>query len=153
MSNLDLSKVKALVQDVGDTVFDWHHNIKEEITTLPTSQNKDIDATTFTNKWRFKMFELFQPVRKREAPWRNADQLHLEALEIILNECDWAMIISEREQLNTVSHRLNAWPDAPANIEKLRSRFKVTVLTILSWQIAVSSSKHNDISWDGILFL
>ena len=99
------------------------------------------------------MFELFQPVRKREAPWRNADQLHLEALEIILNECDWAMIISEREQLNTVSHRLNAWPDAPANIEKLRSRFKVTVLTVLSWQIAVSSSKHNDISWDGILFL
>ena len=37
------------------------------------------------------------------------------------------------------------------NIEKLRGRFRVTVLTVLSWQIAVSSSKHNNISWDGIL--
>ena len=151
MSNFNISNVKALAWDVGGTVFDWHHTIKQEITALATSQSKDIEATTFTNKWRFKMFELLQPIRKHEAPWRNADQLHLEALEIVLNEYDWAMTIGERDQLNTVWHRLNAWPDAPANIEKLRSRFQVTVLTVLSWQIAVSCSKHNGISWDGIL--
>ena len=151
MSNFDISKVKALAWDVGGTVFDWHYTIKEEITALARSRSKDIDATSFTNKWRFKMFDLLQPVRKHEAPWKNADQLHLEALYFVLNEFDWEMTLAEKEELNTVWHRLNAWPDAPKNIEKLRTRFKVTVLTVLSWQIAVSSSKHNKISWDGIL--
>lgn len=150
MSNFDISKVKALTWDVGGTVFDWHYTIKEEITALAKSQSKDIDATTFTNKWRFKMFELLEPVRKHEAPWRNADQLHFEALDNVLNEFDWEMTIDQKDQLNTVWHKLKAWPDAPANIEKLRSRFQVTVLTVLSLKIAVSSSKYNHISWDGI---
>ena len=150
MSNFDISTVKALTWDVGGTIFDWHNTIKEEIATLAKSQSKDIDTIAFTNKWRFKMFELLQPVRKHEAPWKNADQLHFEALEIVLNEYDWEMTIGEREQLNTVWHRLKAWPDAPANIEKLRSRFQVTVLTVLSLKIAVLSSKYNHISWDGI---
>ena len=151
MSDFNLGDVKALAWDVGGTVFDWHHTIKEEITTLAASQSREIDAAAFANKWRFKMFELLQPVRKHEGPWKNADQLHLEALDIVLSEYDWAMTLNEREQLNTVWHRLNSWPDAAANIEKLRSRFQVTVLTVLSWQIAVSCSKHNNISWDGIL--
>ena len=48
-------------------------------------------------------------------------------------------------------HRLNAWPDAPAAIERLRSRYTVVVLTVLSWSIVVDCSKHNGIDWDGIL--
>ena len=146
MSNFDLSKVKALAWDVGGTVFDWHSTIKEEITALAREQSKDIDAATFTNKWRFKMFELLQPVRKHQTPWRNADVLHLEALDIVLDDFDGAMTITEKKKLNTVWHRLKAWPEAALNIEKLRSRFKVTVLTVLSWQIAVSCSKYNNIS-------
>ena len=151
MTDFDLTKVKALAWDVGGTVFDWHSTIKEEITALAKEQSKDIDAATFTNKWRFKMFELLQPVRKHQTPWRNADVLHLEALDIVLDDFDWAMTITEKKKLNTVWHRLKAWPEAAMNIEKLRSRFKVTVLTVLSWQIAVSCSKYNNISWDGIL--
>ena len=102
MVNFDLNKIKALTWDVGGAVFDWHNTIKEEISTLAQSQSRDIDAATFANKWRFKMFELLQPVRKRQTPWRNADQLHLEALDIVLDEFNWSMTITEREKLNTV---------------------------------------------------
>ena len=126
MSDFNLGDVKALAWDVGGTVFDWHHTIKEEITTLAASQSREIDAAAFANKWRFKMFELLQPVRKHEGPWKNADQLNLEALDIVLSEYDWAMTLNEREQLNTVWHRLNSWPDAAANIENLRSRIVET---------------------------
>jgi len=150
MSDFDLGEIKALTWDVGGTVFDWHHTIKREISGLAEAQSKQIDAAAFANKWRFKMFELLQPVRKGEATWRNADELHVEALDIVLDEHDWAMTLSARQDLNTVWHRLDAWSDAPACIEKLRSRFQVTVLTVLSLQIAVSSSKHNQMSWDNI---
>ena len=68
MSDFNLGDVKALAWDVGGTVFDWHHTIKEEITMLAASQSREIDAAAFANKWRFKMFELLQPVRKHEGP-------------------------------------------------------------------------------------
>jgi 2-haloacid dehalogenase len=58
---------------------------------------------------------------------------------------------SERDELTRAWHRIDAWPDAPAALEKLRSRYTVVVLTVLSWSIAVDCSKHNGISWDGIL--
>ena len=43
------------------------------------------------------------------------------------------------------------WPDASQAIEQLRKRYTVIVLTVLSWAIAVDSSKAAGISWDGIL--
>ena len=139
----NIANVEALVWDIGGTVFDWHNTIKKEISELAKLQSKDINATNFTNKWRHKMFELLKPVRNHTAPWKNADQLHFEALEIVLNEFDWKMTLKEKEELNTIWHKLNAWQDAPKNIEKLRSRFKVAVLTVLSLKIAILSSKHN----------
>ena len=151
MSNFDLTEIKALAWDVGGTVFDWHHTIKEEISRLAKSSSQNINPAEFTNDWRTTMFELLQPVREGTESWKNADQLHLEALDIVLSKANWPMTLSERKKLNTVWHRLNAWPDAAENIERLRSRFQVIVLTVLSWQIVVSSSKHNGISWDGAL--
>ena len=53
MSDFNLGDVKALAWDVGGTVFDWHHTIKEEITTLAASQSREIDAAACANKWRF----------------------------------------------------------------------------------------------------
>ena len=151
LSNFDLNKVKALTWDVGGTIFDWHYTIKEEITNLSNSKSKKIDTTTFTNKWRFKMFELLsQHAKEYKTPWKNAVQLHLEALDIVLDEYNWNMSINEKKQLNTIWHKLKAWPDAPETINKLRNKFQVTVLTVLSTKIAISSSKHNNISWDGI---
>ena len=46
---------------------------------------------------------------------------------------------------------LRAWPGAADAIHRLKSRYTVTVLTVLSWSIAVDCSKHNGINWDGIL--
>ena len=151
MSDFDLTEIKALAWDVGGTVFDWHHSIKNEISKLAQDSSRNIDPAQFTNDWRTTMFELLQPVREGLESWKNADQLHLEALDIVLSKYDWPMTLKERTELNTIWHRLNAWPDAAENIEKLRSRYRVIVLTVLSWQIVVSSSKHNGISWDGAL--
>ena len=58
---------------------------------------------------------------------------------------------AERDELNLVWHRLRAWPDAPAAIARLRSRFTVIVLTVLSWGIVVDNSKAAGIDWDGVL--
>jgi 2-haloacid dehalogenase len=149
---VDLSKIKALTFDVGGTVFDWRGTIEEELRQLASNQNADLDIPQFATDWRRGMFQMLGRVRAGELPWMNADQLHRSVLDDVLTK-HTAIELSEsgREDLNNVWHRLNAWPDAPAVIEKLRSRYTVVVLTVLSWSIAVDCSKHNGISWDGIL--
>ena len=58
---------------------------------------------------------------------------------------------SERDDLNEVWHRLSSWPDAADAIRRIRGRYPIVVLTVLSWSIAVDCSRHNGIDWDGIL--
>ena len=148
----DLSNVKALAWDIGGTIFDWHHTIKGEVSAIAAAQGVDLDAAAFTNMWRFTMFKRLQLVRRGDLPWLNADQLHRRVLDEVMEAHPQLKLSpSERDELNTVWHRMNAWPGSAECLEALRSRYKVTVLTVMSWAIAVDCSKHNGISWDGIL--
>ncbi len=57
----------------------------------------------------------------------------------------------ERDELNQVWHRMNAWPGSVDAIHKLRGDYTTSVLTVLSYAITVDCSKRNGLSWDGIL--
>ncbi|MCY3567720.1 MAG: hypothetical protein OXH38_03775, partial [Chloroflexi bacterium] len=148
----DLSNVKALAWDVGGTIFDWHHTIKGEVSAIAEAQGVELDAAAFTNMWRFTMFKRLQLVRRGDLPWLNADQLHRRVLDEVMEAHPQLRLDpGERDELNQVWHRMNCWPGSAECLEALRSRYKVTVLTVMSWAIAVDCSKHNGISWDGIL--
>ncbi len=148
----DLDSVKALTFDVGGTVFDWRGTVEAEVRKLATERGADVDVRRFATDWRVGMFAELAKVRSRELPWMNADDLHRRVLDDVLEtHSALALTPAERDELTDVWHRLKAWPDAPAAIERLRSRYTVVVLTVLSWSIAVDCSKFNGISWDGIL--
>ncbi|MFL2803925.1 MAG: hypothetical protein ACJ0BB_03350 [Dehalococcoidia bacterium] len=72
------------------------------------------------------MFDMLAKVRKGELPHMNADEIHRKMLDIVLEtHSDLKLSNDERDQLNMIWRRLKAWADAPAAIEKLRSRFTV----------------------------
>lgn len=149
---VDLNTIKALTFDVGGTIFDWHHTIREEVQRLTQARGVEIDCAGFTNHWRRRMFELLAQVRRGDLPWMNADELHRRALDDILgNDPSLDLTTTERDDLNQVWHRLRVWQDAPHALERLRSRYTGVVLTVLSWAIVVDSSKRAGITWDGIL--
>ena len=148
----DLSNIRALAWDVGGTIFDWHHTIKGEVSAIAEGQGVELDAAAFTNQWRFTMFRRLQLVRRGDLPWLNADQLHRRVLDEVMDaHPQLTLDPSERDELNQVWHRMNAWPGSVECLHALRSRYRVTVLTVMSWAIAVDCSKHNNLSWDGIL--
>ena len=148
----DLGKIKALAWDVGGTIFDWHHTIRDEVAAIAEAQGAELDAAAFTNQWRFTMFRRLQLVRRGDLPWLNADQLHRRVLDEVMDaHPQLTLDMNQRDELNQVWHRMNAWPGSAECLESLRSRYRVTVLTVMSWAIAVDCSKHNGISWDGIL--
>ena len=149
---LDLTQIRALSFDVGGTVFDWHSTIRDEVTTLATASGATVDAPLFANTWRRKMFELLAKVRRDELPWMNADALHRMALdEMAPDQPSFKLTPGQADELNRVWHRLRVWPDFPPALERLRSRYTVIVLTVLSWSIVVDSSKETSLSWDGVL--
>lgn len=149
---LDLRTIRALTWDIGGTVFDWHHTIKGEVSALAEARGASLDAAEFTNKWRRRMFKELTRVRGGDLPWMNADQLHRSVLDGLAEEYP-ALSLSpaDRDDLNNVWHRLAAWPDVAAALARLRERYTVVVLTVMSTAIAVDSSKHNGIDWDGII--
>lgn len=148
----NLSTIRALTFDVGGTVFDWHATIRDEVQRVAAERNTEVDGAPFANTWRRRMFELLGEVRAGTLPWMNADQLHRRALDDVLPALpNLTLTPVERDALNLVWHRLRAWPDAPAAIERLRGRYTVVVLTVLSWSLVVDSSKAAGVTWDGIL--
>ena len=148
----DLSNIKALTWDVGGTVFDWRTSIQNEVKRLAAEQDAQVDVTQFATDWRRWMFERLALVRSGELPWMNADQIHRQVLDDVLEKHSALTLSgSQRNHLNEIWHRLNSWPDAAAAIQRIRKRYTIVVLTVLSWSIAVDCSKRNGIEWDGIL--
>jgi 2-haloacid dehalogenase len=82
----------------------------------------------------------------------NADRLHRIAIDEIAPQFPaFDLDAAERDALNATWHRLRAWPDFPGALDRLKTRYTVVVLTVLSWSLVVDSSKYNGLAWDGIL--
>lgn len=149
---IDLSQIRALTWDIGGTVFDWHHTIKDEIAALAEARGADLDPALFANTWRRRMFQELQRVRSGDLPWMNADQLHRRVLDELASEHPaLELSAADRDELNAVWHRLAVWPDAPDALRRLRKRYTVVVLTVMSTAIAIDSSKHNGLEWDAVI--
>lgn len=149
---VNLAPIKALTFDIGGTVFDWHHTLRDAVQRLADDRGVESDSARFVNDWRQRMFALLAEVRQGSLPWMNADELHRRALDDVAPQyAALGLSADDCDTLNRVWHRLRAWPDAPEAIAQLRSRYTVVVLTVLSWAIAVDSSKAAGIGWDGIL--
>ena len=148
----DLSNIKALTWDVGGTVFDWRGTIEDEVHRLAAEQDADVDVKQFATDWRVWSFDMLGRVNRSEIPWTNLDHIHRQVLDNVLaKHPGLTLSTTQRDDLTDVWHRLRAWPGAADAIHRLKRRYTMVVLTVLSYAIAVDSSKHNDISWDGVL--
>ncbi len=149
---VDLAAIQALTFDVGGSVFDWQTAVRARVGTLAAERGVEVDVPRFALDWRTRFFELLAEVRAGRRAWCSADVLHVAALEdlgprypaLTLDDAD-------RAELARVWHAMSTWPEFPAALERLRRRYRVIVLTVMSFSIVVDSSRHSGITWDGIL--
>lgn len=146
-----MDNVKGLFFDVGGTVFDWKNTAREKIQELADEKGQAIDSETFANDWRGEMFKIHTQVRHGNLPWMNSDDMHLRALENMANNYPLLATIDRMALVKSTWHRLKAFAGAPEAIDRLRTKYTVVVLTILSWESIVNSSKAAKVQWDGIL--
>ena len=139
---------KVLAFDVFGTVVDWYGSIEREVNAL----NLEVDSGAFALAWRSGYQPAMQRVRSGELGWTLIDDLH----RMILNETlakfgiD-SMAEEQRQHLNKVWHRLDAWPDSVAGLTRLKSRFTVSTLSNGNIGLLTNMAKRAKLPWDCIL--
>lgn len=146
-----MDNLRGLFFDVGGTVFDWKNTTREKIQELADEKSEAIDSEAFANDWRGEMFKIHTQVRQGNLPWMNSDDMHLRALENLTPTYPILTTIDHLGLVKTTWHHLRPFAGAPEAIERLRTKYTVVVLTILSWESIVYSSKRAQVQWDGIL--
>ena len=147
-----MESIKALTFDVGGSIFDWQTATRAAVRDLAQERQVEVDDRAFAFTWRRRMFEKLAEVRQGKLPWQNADALHRAVLDELGAEYP-ALELSDadRDELNTVWHRLGVWDDVPESLPRLREHYVVSILTVLSLAIVVDSSKHAGIDWDAYI--
>ena len=135
----------------GGTVFDWKNTAREKIQELVDAKGQAIDSEAFANDWRGEMFKIHTQVRYGNLSWINSDDMHLRALENLSTTYPLLTAIDRMSLVKSTWHRLKAFVGAPEAINRLRTKYTVVVLTILSWESIVNSLKAAKVQWDGIL--
>jgi 2-haloacid dehalogenase len=148
----EIVQVKALAFDVGGSVFDWQSAVRKKVVELAAVHGTSIDDHAFAHAWRRRMFGMLAEVRHGERDHCNADQLHRAGLdELVPDYPGFDLTDSEKDELTMVWHAMDVWEDFPDALVRLRQRYKVVILSVLSYSILLDSSKHAGISWDGLL--
>ena len=147
-----MNEVKALLFDVFGTVADWRSSIAREARAAGRRIGVEADGEAFADAWRALYQPSMEAVRSGERPWTLLDDLHRESLDAILADFGLeALDAAERDALNRAWHRLDAWPDVPEGLARLRRRYTVATCSNGNVVLLANMAKHLGIGWDAIL--
>jgi 2-haloacid dehalogenase len=140
---------RAIAFDTGGTVLDWHSSMLDEVKQVHAWQALAFDRHEFVNTWRRNTMKgIVGQVR----PAFHMDDVHWKALEETISAFRLPPPSPEvLDQLWRGWHRLRAWSDFPAALEKLRQRLPVVSFTMLPTSLVVDVSRANGITWDAII--
>jgi len=147
-----LDEIKAsthvLAFDIFGTVVDWHGSIMREVQAL----YPHVDANAFALAWRAGYQPAMARVRSGELGWKRIDELHRLILETLLPQFDLLHLNeAERNHLNRVWHRLEAWPDSVAGLQRLKKKYTICSLSNGNIGLLTNMAKRAGLPWDCVL--
>lgn len=148
---MSLEKIKALTFDVGGTVLDWHTGICRAMAQLGTERGISADWPSLANDWRRKAIGAMIGERPGELAEMNIDAVHRHTLGQLLAEKKIrGFNDGDMDELTMAWHRLSPWPDSVTGIARLRKKFTVATLTILSRSLIEDISRAAPFTWDHV---
>lgn len=144
--------IKALIFDVFGTLVDWRTSIARESKAVLAPLGYDLDWDKFADAWRDRYQPTMEEVRAGHIPFSKLDKLHRINLDYILPRHDVKPLPEETLQhLNLAWHRLDAWPEVPAALKRLRKKFLLAPCSNGNIALMADLARRNDIWWDAIL--
>jgi 2-haloacid dehalogenase len=152
MRDRNLQGIKALAFDVGGTVVDWHTGISRQLAACGKEKGIEADWVALTKAWRTLGLQAAINKSRKEVPRGNIDGAHRETLDQVLSEAGIeGFSAAERDEMTLFWHRLDAWPEAASAHARLRKKFIMATLTILSVSLIIDISRRAPFQWDAVI--
>jgi 2-haloacid dehalogenase len=145
-------KPKALLFDVFGTLVDWRTSIARESEQVLKPLGVAVDWLAFADAWRGEYQGAMDQVRDGHIPFCKLDILHRRNLDLIMPRFNISGIAENAlHYLNLAWHRLDAWPDVPPGMSRLRRRHLLAPCSNGNISLMVDVARRNGIHWDAIL--
>jgi 2-haloacid dehalogenase len=144
--------VKALFFDVFGTLVDWRWGVAREAERVLAPLGYALDWLSFADAWRDQYQPGMEEVRSGRIPFSKLDVLHRHNLERILPRFGISGLSEDAaRELNLAWHRLDAWPDVPPGMARLKQRVMLAPVSNGNISLMVDLARRNDLPWDAIL--
>ncbi|MGA8323112.1 MAG: haloacid dehalogenase type II [Xanthobacteraceae bacterium] len=145
-------QVKALFYDVFGTLTDFRSSIAREAETVLKPKGFALDWGRFADAWRGEYQPALEEVRTGRRAYCKLDILHRENLDTVLQRFGvTGFSEDEKQTLNLGWHRLDAWPDVPEGLARLKKKFWLAPLSNGNISLMVDLARRNNFPWDAIL--
>ncbi len=146
------SRLRALLFDVFGTLVDWRSGVAREAERILVPSGYKLDWLDFADAWRGEYQPGLEDVRSGRIPFSKLDVLHRRNLErfmprLGLHDLPDAVL----HELTLAWHRLDAWPDVPAALARLKSKFIIAPVSNGNISLMADLARRNGFPWDAIL--
>jgi 2-haloacid dehalogenase len=142
---------KALFFDVFGTLVDWRKSIAREAEIVLKPLGHAIDWLAFADAWRDQYQPAMEEVRSGRIPFSKLDVLHRHNLDRIVPRFGITAPEEVLRELNRAWHRLDAWPDVPPGLARLKQRCLLAPVSNGNISLMVDVARRNGLPWDAIL--
>jgi 2-haloacid dehalogenase len=150
--NASPATVRALFFDVFGSMVDWRKSVAREAEKILELLGYKLDWMAFADAWRGEYQPGMEEVRSGRQPFAKLDVLHRRNLERLLPRFGLQNLSDEvLDDLTLVWHRLDAWPDVPAALARLKRKFWLAPVSNGNISLMVDLARRNHFPWDAIL--
>jgi len=147
-----MTAVRAMFFDVFGTLVDWRTSVAREAERILGPHGYKVDWLAFADAWRGEYQPGMEEVRSGRIPFCRLDVLHRHNLERFMPRFDLRDMPDDiLHELTLAWHRLDAWPDVPIALKRLRKKFLLAPVSNGNISLMVDLARRNEFAWDAIL--
>ena len=145
--------IRALTFDVQGTCADFCRPMQRMGETVNRAKGLDLDWGALSSDWRALYRAVLDDIIAGRRPWLRVDRIYRETLDTLLEHHGLAerFTAGERDEMNGLWGRLEAWPDSVEGLARLRRRFVTSTLSNAGMATMVAVVKHAGLPFDAIL--
>ncbi|HXZ21858.1 MAG TPA: haloacid dehalogenase type II [Pseudolabrys sp.] len=147
-----MTSVRAMFFDVFGTLVDWRTGVAREAERVLKQVGYNLDWAAFADAWRAEYQPGMEEVRSGRIPFCKLDELHRRNLERFVPRFGMRHLSDDvASKLTLAWHRLDAWPDVPHALARLKKKFLLAPVSNGNISLMVDLARRNEFPWDAIL--
>ncbi|RXH23729.1 MULTISPECIES: haloacid dehalogenase type II [Bradyrhizobium] len=148
-----LADIKAITFDVQGTCVDFYQPILRAGAAINETKGLDIDWAALSTEWRELYRASMNAVIAGHRGWLRVDRIYREALDKLVETRSLSDRLddAERDELNNVWTRLDAWPDVVEGLTRLRRHYLTSTLSNAGMASVIALVRNAGLPFDAVL--